>query len=70
MNESDRAKERFLRRVVLRAGVEQGVPGRFPCGHVRALRREHLERGESFPYGTSGATLIVCAACGAEKYSE
>lgn len=62
MNESDRAKEAFLRRVVERGGVQVGGEGRFPCGHLRELRREHLLDGEHFPYGAQGAALLWCPA--------
>ena len=53
----------FLRRVVLRGGVNVGEPGRFPCGHLQELRRDHLLEGEHFPYGAKGAILVLCAIC-------
>ena len=69
MNESDRAKEAFLRRVVERASIQVGGEGRFPCGHLRELRREHLLEGEHFPYGAHGAALLRCAVCPSEGVS-
>jgi hypothetical protein len=47
-----------------------GGEGRFPCGHLRELRREHLLESEHFPYGVSEAILISCATCGPAQHSE
>ena len=64
--ENEDPKVTFLRRIALRAGVNLGEPGRFPCGHLREFRREHLVEGEHFPYGASGAALIWCVVCPSE----
>jgi S-adenosylmethionine synthetase len=56
-------KTEFLKRVAERAGASQGAPGRFPCGHLSRLSKEHLATGEPFPYGAQGATLLACVVC-------
>ena len=48
-------KTLFLKRVVKRGGVKKGVRGRFRCGHLSRLTKEHLKPGEFFPYGAQGA---------------
>jgi S-adenosylmethionine synthetase len=61
-NEVD-PKTEFLKRVAERAGVSQGALGRFPCGHLQRLGKEHLAVGEHFPYGAQGAELLACLVC-------
>jgi S-adenosylmethionine synthetase len=61
-NEID-PKTEFLKSVAKRAGASQGAPGRFPCGHLQRLGKEHLAVGESFPYGAQGAELLACVVC-------
>jgi len=61
-NEID-PKTEFLKSVAERAGASQGAPGRFPCGHLQRLGKEHLAIGEHFPYGAQGAELIACVVC-------
>jgi hypothetical protein len=61
-NEVD-PKTEFLKRVAERAGASQGAPGRFPCGHLQRLSKEHLAVGEHFPYGAQGAELLACVVC-------
>jgi len=56
-------KREFLKHVAERAGASQGAPGRFPCGHLQRLGKEHLAAGEHFPYGAQGAELIACVVC-------
>jgi S-adenosylmethionine synthetase len=56
-------KTEFLKRVAERAGASQGAPGRFPCGHLQRLTKEHLAVGEHFPYGAQGAELLACVVC-------
>lgn len=63
MRTEDDPKALFLRRVVLRSGRAPGATDRFPCGHLRQVRREHLLPGEGFPYGAAGATLLQCVVC-------
>ena len=56
-------KTLFLKRVVKRGGIKKGVRGRFRCGHLSRLTKAHLDPGESFPYGASGAALLHCPIC-------
>jgi hypothetical protein len=56
-------KIEFLKHVVARAGADTTKPGRFPCGHLQRLSKEHLTVGESFPYGAQGAELLACGVC-------
>ena len=60
-------KALFLKRVVKRGGVKTGVRGRFRCGHLSRLTKAHLEPGEFFPYGASGAALLHCVVCPRKK---
>jgi hypothetical protein len=62
-------KTEFLKRVAERAGASQGAPGRFPCGHLQRLGKEHLAVGEHFPYGAQGAELMACVVCEATAAS-
>ena len=56
-------KSEFLKHVVVRAGADTTKPGRFACGHLQRLGKEHLAVGEHFPYGAQGAELIACVVC-------
>jgi len=56
-------KTEFLKHVAARAGADTTKPGRFPCGHLQRLGKEHLAVGESFPYGAQGAELLACVVC-------
>lgn len=57
------AKTEFLKRIVERAGADTSEPGRFACGHLQRLGKEHLAVGEHFPYGAQGAELLACVVC-------
>ena len=57
-------KSEFLKHVVVRAGADTTKPGRFKCGHLQRLGKEHLAVGEHFPYGAQGAELLACVVCG------
>ena len=56
-------KSEFLKHVVARAGADTTKPGRFACGHLQRLGKEHLAVGESFPDGAQGAELLACVVC-------
>ena len=56
-------KTEFLKHVVERAGADTTKPGRFACGHLQQLTKEHLAVGEHFPYGAQGAELLACVVC-------
>jgi hypothetical protein len=56
-------KTEFLKHVAARAGADTTKPGRFACGHLQRLGKEHLAVGESFPYGAQGAELLACVVC-------
>jgi len=62
-------KTEFLKRVVARAGVDTAGQGRFPCGHLSRLSKEHLAVGEHFPYGAQGAELLACVVCESSEVS-
>jgi hypothetical protein len=60
-------KEAFLRRVVERAGVDASQPGRFACGHLQRLGKEHLAAGKNYPYGAQDTELLGCIVCEPEE---
>jgi hypothetical protein len=62
-------KTEFLKHVVVRAAADTTKPGRFPCGHLQRLGKEHLAVGESFPYGAQGSELLACVVCKATEGS-
>ena len=62
-------KSEFLKGVVERAGADTSQPGRFPCGHLQRLGKEHLAVGEHFPYGAQGAELLACVVCESARVS-